>query len=192
MKVQAHARLRHSLWRTLDVVVTGAILLGFLLGSVALAAPPLLSTSGERFIPAANPTMRLETTPLSGPIGATFSTKIFVDNIPSPGLGAWQTRINYDSTVVRVKSVTFGTDLFSTGNPKLLELASPNSFPSATGALVLTQATVPTVNGPTGSNLLLATVQFEAIGNGTSRVNSDRRNGRFLSAEYKQRRHHSA
>ena len=84
MKVQAHARLRHSLWRTLDVVVTGAILLGFLLGSVALAAPPLLSASEERFVPAANPTMRLETTPLADPLGEHSSAKIFADNIPAP------------------------------------------------------------------------------------------------------------
>ena len=129
---------------------------------------PTPTLTGTVTPPLSKATMRLDTTPLSGSIGATFSTKIFADNIPIPGLGAWQAKIDYNPAVVRVKSIAWGTDLFSTGNAKLTELVSPSTFPSATGSLLLSQATLPTVNGPTGSGILLATVQFEAIGNGTS------------------------
>jgi len=93
-------RVRQALTRLLVWLLGAAVMLGVLTGLVGAAGRA--QTALLRPAPAADPpvTVRLETSPASGPIGALFTTEVYVDDVPAPGLGFWQISIDYTPTAL--------------------------------------------------------------------------------------------
>ena len=142
-----------------------ALLLVAILIAVPLTAVQGGAISDAPAAPAVDPTIRLSTTPTSGNVGDLFTTRIYADNITnSSGLGNWQASINYAPAVLAVDSVAFGADLGSTGR------STGNVGPTyTTGKVTLGQFSFGTgINGPTGSNLLLATIVWRGVAGGVS------------------------
>ena len=141
-----------------------ALLLVAILIAVPLTAVQGGAISDAPAAPAVDPTIRLSTTPTSGNVGTLFTTRIYADNITNAsGLGNWQASINYAPAVLAVDSVAFGADLASTG--RTVGNVGPNY---TTGKVTLGQFSFGTQNGPTGSNLLLATIVWRGVAGGVS------------------------
>ena len=135
-----------------------------ILFSIAIFAGVILADVAAQSDEAA---IRLETTPASGEIGDTFTTQIYADGVPAPGLGSWQVVIDYDPAILAVDTVTFGADLYATGRTKLLELSNLKE----PGTAWLTQVTSGTgIDGPVGNGLHLVTITWKAVGGGVSDI----------------------
>ncbi len=111
-----------------------------------------------------SPTIRLITTPNAGVVGDEFTTTIYADRVPAPGLGSWQVRIEFDQAVINLENIQFGDDLFSTGRAKLFELSNVDT----PGAVLLSQSSLPPGDGPVGDGIHLVTLHWRAVGNGLS------------------------
>ena len=95
------------------------------------------------------PTIRLVTSPTNGDIGNLFTTVLYADGVPVPGLGAWQAHIAYNNMILEVEQVIFGVDLFSTGRAMLLEAGNTDT----PGQVLLSQATYPGPDGISGDGV---------------------------------------
>ena len=134
--------------------------------ALALALLPFAVVGGQSAAAAGgDPTIRLSTSPTSGEVGDTFTTVIYADNVPDPGLGSWQAKIVFDPAIVAIDSITFGTDLYSTGRSKLFELTNDSNA----GEILLSQSTTGDANGPTGT-LKLAVIVWRGVGAGVTQL----------------------
>jgi hypothetical protein len=114
-------------------------------------------------------TVRLAPAAASGAVGDVFTVQVLVDNVPSTGVQGWQVSIAFDPAVVQLRlgqgaSTYFAGNLYTTGGF--------NAFPFvnvAADTITLGQALLGTPPSyPSGSNLLLATIQWEGAAGGAS------------------------
>lgn len=119
-------------------------------------------------------TVRLEPATASGVVGDVFTIKVYVDNVPSTGVQGWRMNINFDPAVVQLNpgqsaSTYFAGNLYTTGGYNPFSIVTP-----AADEITLIQALLGVPPSyPSGSNLLLATIQWEAVGSGTSALNTN-------------------
>lgn len=140
-----------------------ACLLLALLG-LAQGAPPALAQGDV--------TVRLAPAAASGAAGDVFTVQVLVDNVPSTGVQGWQISIDFDPAVVQLNPGQ-NADMYMAGN--LYAAGGYNPFPFvnvAADKITLGQAPVGApASYPSGSNLLLATIQWQAVGVGASALN---------------------
>jgi hypothetical protein len=121
-------------------------------------------------------TVRLEPAAASGNVGDIFTVRVYVDNVPAydpitgtGGVQGWQVIIGFDPAVVQLRpgqgaSTYFAGNLYSTGGF--------NAFPVvnvASDKITLGQALIGAVASyPGGSDLLLATIQWQGAAGGAS------------------------
>lgn len=141
---------------------------------VALTACLLLAMGGLGLAEGASPaqgdvTVRLLPATSSGSVGDVFTVQVLVDNVPGTGVQGWQVSIAFDPAVVQLRpgqgaSTYFAGNLYSTGGF--------NAFPFvnvAADKVTLGQALLGTPPSyPNGSNLLLATIQWQGVAGGAS------------------------
>ena len=169
-ELETRVRVRPSLTRLLVLLFGAAVLLGAFAGLAG----------AERYVaaaPAANPpvTVRLETSPVSGPISTTFTTEVFVDDVPAPGLGFWQISIDFAKTVLAL-NLTAPPPPTPTPVPAALYDVTVIGIPGAQqlgplvndkGAslktLTIGQYVFGVTGGPTGT-IHLATIVWQGIG----------------------------
>ncbi len=111
-------------------------------------------------------TIRLVTHPSDIRLNYHATTAIYADGIPEPGLGSWQTNITYDPTVLEISEIVWGTDLYSTGRIKFLEIVKTDR----PGEILMAQTTWPGPDGPTGDDLHLASVVWQGTHYGVSEL----------------------
>jgi hypothetical protein len=114
-------------------------------------------------------TVRLEPATSSGAVDEVFTIKVYVDNVPETGVQGWQVIINFNPAVVQLNPGQ-SVDTYFAGN--LYSSGGYNAFPVANALysrITLGQALlgVP-ASFPSGSNLLLATIQWKAAAIGAS------------------------
>ena len=128
--------------------------------ALLLAVPGSYRSSAA---PNDDPQVRLETAPASGAYGDLFTTIIAADHIISPGLSAWQTTVTFDPAILAVDSVTFGSDLGSTG--RFFGDIGPDL---RVDDITLAQFSYGSGDGPVGDGIHLATIVWRGVGGGTS------------------------
>jgi hypothetical protein len=193
-------RVRQALTRLLVLVLSAAVMLGVLTGLVGAAGRAQAAVL--RPAPAAEPpvTVRLETAPASGPIGGLFTTEVYVDDVPAPGLGFWQVSIDYTTTALAL-NLTAPPPPPPTPVPAALYDVTVIGIPggqklgpsvkdggASRKALTVGQYVFGLSSGPTGT-IHLATIVWKGVGGHTSvldlhgSVFSDVNNVQFAETE---------
>lgn len=131
-------------------------------------------------------TVRLEPATASGDVGDVFTIQVYVDNVPAfvpdptlPGYGiggvqGWQVIIDFDPAVVQLAAGQSGSTYFA-GNLYASGGYNPTPVIGATfNKITLGQALLGGASTrPSGNNLLLATIQWKAVGIGTSALDTN-------------------
>jgi hypothetical protein len=119
-------------------------------------------------------TVRLEPAAASGDVGDVFTIQVYVDNVPSTGVQGWQVSINFDPAVLQlnpgqIASTYFAGNLYSTGGYTTIDIVNV-----ASDKITLGQAMqgIPS-SYPSGSNLLLATIEWKGVGVGASALDTN-------------------
>lgn len=126
-----------------------------------------------------NVTVRLAPAAASGGVGDVFTVQVLVDNVPSTGVQGWQVSIAFDPAVVQLNpgqgaSTYFAGNLYTTGGYTAFPFVNV-----AADKITLGQAPIGAPPSyPSGSNLLLATIRWQAVGAGASAL--DTREARIL------------
>ncbi len=110
----------------------------------------------------ADPTIRLVTSPVSGAVGETFTTQVYIDNIPEdPGPQAYEISIDFDPLVlsVTVDDVTFES-IWPSGTS--IENTELNG-----NSLTFMSTPFGASPYPSGSNLMVAKIEWTGVGAGT-------------------------
>lgn len=140
----------------------------------ALMAGGLVAVDAPQAQAQAAVTVRLAPAATSGDVGDVFTIKVYVDNVPSTGVQGWQVSIDFDPTVVQLKPGQDGSTYFA-GN--LYTAGGYSTFPvvnATADKITLGQALLGTPSSyPGGSNLLLATIQWQAVGTGASALDTN-------------------
>lgn len=142
--------------------------------AVSLAACLLLALGGlgQATSPAqaqGDVTVRLEPAAASGNVGDVFTVRMYVDNVPNTGVQGWQVSIAFDPAVVQLRpgqgaSTYFAGNLYSTGGFNAFPFVNVGADKITLGQALL--GTPPSY--PNGSNLLLATIQWQGVAGGAS------------------------
>ena len=148
--------------RLLTIVAASVLVLAMVAGNAPLAQ-------------AQDPvTVRLEPAASSGNVGDVFTIQVYVDNVPSTGVQGWQVSIGFDPAVVQLNpgqnaSTYFAGNLYSTGGFTTIPIVNV-----ASDKITLGQAMqgIP-ASYPSGSNLLLATIEWKAVGVGSSALDTN-------------------
>lgn len=118
------------------------------------AAPSLTPTATPTPTPV--PATKVQAGTLVLGAGGAGQVSITVKNIPSPGLGAYNVRVDYDSTVISVTDVLGGTTPFSSAPTKnlgtpgqaRLNAFQANQVPGPTGDIIVAYLAVSAVGSP--------------------------------------------
>ncbi|MCP4166258.1 MAG: hypothetical protein GY759_10235 [Chloroflexi bacterium] len=129
------------------------------------AAPTAVNGSfGPAALPQADPPLvRLVTEPVSGDVGDTFATQVYIDNIPEdPGLQGYSVTINFDGAILSLTEGDISFDLI---------WPSGTAFPMIDlddNSLYFGQTPVGANSYPFGNNLMVATIEWTGVGAGVS------------------------
>lgn len=149
------------------LLTSGVLLLAWLIGLGRLQLEVPGAQAQEAVI------VRLEPAVASGDVGEVFTVQVLVDNVPSTGVQGWQVSIAFDPAVVQLNpgqstSTYFASNLYAAGGY--------NAFPIvnvASDKIILGQALIGAPPSyPSGSNLLLATIQWRGVAGGRSALDT--------------------
>jgi hypothetical protein len=154
---------RRSCDRLLFTALVAVVMVLALVGA-SLALPNLPAAEAQEPV-----TVRLEPAAANGAVDDVFTVQVYVDNAPATGVQGWEVSISFDPAVVRLQPGQSNTTYFV---DNIYDGPGYNAFPVAAPAatsITLGQVLLGVPSAyPSGSDLLLATIQWQAVADGAS------------------------
>lgn len=169
--------------RLLSVFLASVLALALTAGGLVAGNVPQAQAQGPV-------TVRLEPATASGGVGDVFTIKVYVDNVPAydpntdiGGVQAWSVYVDFDPAVVQLDAgqsanTYFAGNLYTTGGGTPFNVVNTASNRIFLGQVVGFPSPPPPTPPPprffpSGSNLLLATIKWKAVGAGASALDTN-------------------